>query len=240
MTNQGTQMSLRKAALVAGLTILSIAFIAPFSELFVYPKLIHPDNAAETIRDITSHKMLFVLAIFGYLLTFAGDIVVSWALYMLVKPVNKSLSLLTAWFRLVFSVIALVALLNLVTVFHLLADSAYQTAFGQTQLYAQIMLCLTTFRSGYHFAIIFFSIHLVLLGYLVLKSGYVPKVMGVLLIVCGLGYLADALQPFLFPDLNLKFITITFFGELVFMLWLLIKGSKLKAPVPSFKEKTLR
>ena len=228
MTNQRTGISLRKAALVAGLTILSIAFIAPYSELYVYPKLIDPANAAETVRNITDHKMLFVSAIFGYLLTFSGDIVVSWALYILLKPVHTSLSLLAAWFRLVFSVIALVALLNLVAVFKLLTTAGYLAAFGQTQLYAQVMLLLTTFRSGYHFAILFFCVHLILLGYLVFTSGYLPKVMGVLLVVCGLGYLTDALQPFLFPDLNLKFITLTFFGELLFMLWLLIKGSRLR------------
>ncbi len=228
MTNQGTEISLRKAALVAGLTILSIAFIAPFSELFVYPKLIHPANAAETVRNITNNKMLFVSAIFGYLLTFTGDIVVSWALYILLKPVNKSLSLLTAWFRLVFSVIGLVALLNLVAVFHLLMAPDYLTAFGQTQLYAQVMLYLTMFKSGYHFGILLFSVHLILLGHLVFKSGYIPKIMGLLLVICGLGYLTDALQPFLFPDINLKFITLTFFGELLFMLWLLIKGSRLR------------
>lgn len=227
MTNHGTEISLHKAALVAGIVILMMALIAPFAELFAYPKLVNPANAAETVRNITSNKMLFVSAVFGYLLTFAGDVVVSWALHILLKPVNESLSLLAAWFRLVFSVIGLVALLNLVAVFQLLTKPDYIAAFGQTQLYAQVMLYLTTFRSGYHFGILFFSVHLILLGYLVFKSGYIPKVMGLFLIICGLGYLTDALQPFLFPNIHLKFITLTFFGELVFMLWLLIKGSRL-------------
>lgn len=227
MTNPGTEISLRKAALVTGLTIFGMVIIAPFSELFVYPKLIYPANAAETVRNITNNKMLFISAIFGYLLTFSGDIIVSRALYILLKPVNRSLSLLTAWFRLVFSVIALVALLNLVVVFQLLTTHDYLTTFGQTQLYAQVMLYLTSFKSGYHFGILFFSVHLILLGYLVLKSDYIPNVMGISLIICGLGYLTNALQPFLFPNLNLKFITLTFFGELIFMLWLLIKGSKI-------------
>ncbi len=228
MINNAPPISLRTAALVVGLTILVMALIAPFSELFIYPKLINPTNAAETVKNITSNKTLFVSAIFGYLLTFSGDIVVSWALYILMKPVNEPLSLLTAWIRLVFSVMALVALLNLVAVFKLLTNHDYLIMFGQTQLYAQVMLYLTTFRSGYHFGILFFSIHLILLGYLVFKSHYIPNIMGLLLIISGIGYLTDTLKPFLFPDFNLRFITITFFGELIFMLWLLIKGSRIK------------
>ncbi len=228
MINNVPPISLRRAALIAGLTILMMALIAPYSELFVYPKLINPTNAAETVRNITNNKTLFVSAIFGYLLTASGDIVVSWALYILLKPVNGFLSLLTAWFRLVFSVISLVTILNLVAVFRLLTNHDYVTMFGQTQLYAQVMLYLTTFRSGYHFAIIFFSIHLILLGCLIFKSRFIPNVMGLLLIISGLGYLTDALKPFLFADFNSVFITITFFGELIFMLWLLIKGSRIK------------
>lgn len=223
-----TPISLRTAALVAGLTILVLAVLAPFSELFVYPKLINPANAAETVRNITGNKTLFVFGIFGYTLTACGDIIVSWALYILLKPVNAPLSRLAAWFRLVFSVLSLVTILNLVAVFRLLTNHDYVIPFGQTQLYAQVMLYLTTFRSGYHFAIIFFSIHLILLGCLIFKARYIPNIMGLLLIISGLGYLTDALKPFLFPDFNSVLITITFFGELIFMLWLLIKGSRIK------------
>ena len=205
MTNKTTSISLRKAALIAGLAILVMALIAPFSELFVFPRLVNPANAAETVKNITTHKTLFVSAVFGYLLTFSGDIVVSWALYILLKPVNKHLSLLTAWFRLVFSVIALVALLNLVAVFQLLTNDDYSIMFGQTQLSAQVMLYLKTFRTGYHFGILFFSIHLILLGYLVFRSKDIPKFIGVILIISGLGYMTDALKPFLFPNFNSGF-----------------------------------
>ena len=228
MINNVNPISLRRAALIAGLTILVLALIAPYSELFVYPRLIHPANAVETVRNITGNKTLFVSAIFGYTLTAAGDIIVSWALFILLKPVNAPLSRLTAWFRLVFSVLSLVTILNLIAVFRLLTNHDYVIPFEQTQLYAQVMLYLTMFRSGYHFAIIFFSIHLMLLGYLVFKSRYIPNIMGLLLIISGLGYLTDAVKPFLFPSFNSGFITLTFFGELIFMLWLLIKGTRMK------------
>ena len=230
MENRAINISLSKVSIIAGIAILIMAFVAPYAELFVYPKLVNPISPAETFSNITSNKSLFIAAIFCYLLTFIGDILVSWALYILLKPVNQPLSLLTAWFRLVFSIIAIVALLNLVVVFQLMATHDYLTMPGQTQFYGQVMLYFKAFKSSYHFGILFFSIHLVLLGYLVYKSGYIPKWIGVVLIISGLGYLTDALKPFLFPDLNSGFLTITFFGELIFMFWLLIKGSRIKDP----------
>lgn len=90
------------------------------------------------------------------------------------------------------------------------------------------MLYLKIFRNGYHFRIIFFSIRLILLGYLIIKPAYITKLMGVVLIISGLGYLTYALKPFVFPNFNSGFLTITFFGELIFMLWLLIKGFKIE------------
>lgn len=222
------QTSLASAALVAGLVILIMAIIAPFAELYVFHKLVVPDSAAETATNILAHQSLFISAIFAYLLTFIGDVVVAWALYVLLKPVHESLSLLTAWFRLVFAVIALVSLLHLVSVLRLLTTPDYASLFEPRQLNAQVMLLLNQFRYGFHFGIIFFSIHLLSLSFLVFRSGYIPRMMGVLLALTGLGYLINALQPILFPNLNVSFITITFFGELIFMVWLLIRGTRIK------------
>ncbi len=224
MTNSKNSTSLPAAALVAGLGLLLMVVAAPFAELYVYPKLVNYDNAAETVKNITMHKTLFVLGMFAYLTTFISDIVVSWALYVLMKPVNPNLSLLTAWFRLVYTVIALVALLNLVTVYNLIS-------LGINSMNTEVMFYLNSFRNDFHFALILFSIHLLLLGYLAFKSGYIPKIMGVFLIISGLGYLLTSLRPFLFPDINIDFAVYTFYGELIFMIWLIFKGSRLKEPI---------
>jgi len=154
--------------------------------------------------------------------------VVAWALYVLLKPVNKNLSLLTAWFRWVYTGMALVALLNLVTVLRLLNTSNTLSLLQPDQLGAQVMLSLSAFRTQWHFGLLFFGIHLVLLGYLIFWSKYIPRILGVLLIIAGLGYLLTSLNPFLFPDINLDFAEYTFYGELIFMLWLLIRGSRIK------------
>jgi len=201
---------------------------APFIELVAYPKLVVPGNAAETIKNITTNKGLFVYVIFGYLLTFICDVVVAWALYILLKPVNEQLSLLAAVFRWIYTVIALIALLNLVTVFRILNTSDYSTVFQPNGLNVQIMYLLKTFKSSWYFGLIFFGIHLGLLGYLVIKSGYIPALLGVLLIITGFGYLLTTLRPYLFQAINVDFAKYTFYGELVFMLWLLIKGWRIK------------
>jgi len=228
MVNSTTDNPLRRAAIIAGVGLLIMVIAAPFAELFVFPKLVVPGNATDTAKNIIANKTLFVSGIFGYLVTFICDLLVALALYVLLRPVNEYLSLVTAWFRLVYTVIALVALLNLVTVFRLLNTSAYLTVFQPDQLRAQAMLSLDAFRYQWYFGLLFFAIHLGLLGYLVIKSNYIPSILGVLLIIAGLGYMLTTLKPYLFPDIHLDFAKYTFYGELIFMLWLLIKGSRIK------------
>ena len=228
LTNPKNQTSLRQAALIAGFGLLIMVFAAPFAEFYVFPKLIITGNITGTVENITNNKPLFVSAIFGYVITFICDVIVAWALYVLLNPVSKSFSLLTAWFRLVYTAIALFALVNLVTVFNLLDNIDFITAFGIEALHTQVDLLIKEFRYGWTIAFFFFSIHLVLLGYLVFKSRYIPKILGILLAIAGLGYLINTLKPFLFPTYNLGFIMITFFGELIFMVWLLVRGWRIK------------
>jgi hypothetical protein len=228
MTNKTDKISLRSAALITGLALLVSVMAAPFAEIYVYPKLVVPFKATETAQNILANQTLFVSAIFSYLITFICDLLIAWALYILLRPVNKDLSLLSAWLRLVYTVIALVALNNLVTAFQLLTTPNYLKLFQSDQLYAQAMIYIRAFRNHWHFGIIFFAIHLVLLGYLVYRSNYIPKILGVLLTLTGLGYLLTAIRPYVFPNINIDFAKYTFYGELIFMLWLLIRGSRIK------------
>jgi hypothetical protein len=228
MTDSTNNTSLRTAALIAGLAILTMAIAAPIAELYIFPKLVVPGKAAETAKNIIANMTLFRTAIFCYLITFICDLLAAWALYILLKPVNKNLSLLTAWFRLVYTIIALVALINLVTVLRILNTPDYLTLNEPDQVSAQVKLSLNAFRSGWYFGILFFGIHLGLLGYLVFRSKYIPRLIGILLIVAGLGYMLNAVKPFLFPNINFDFAKFTFYGELIFMFWLIIKGSRIQ------------
>ncbi len=113
----------------------------------------------------------------------------------------------------------------------MLTTPEYLSTFGSGPLQAQVDLLLHSFRYDYSLALVIFGIHLLLVGYLIVRSHYIPWWLGILLIINGLGWMINGLQPYLYPDANLGFIFITFFGELVFMLWLLIRGWKIQEPV---------
>ena len=220
-------LTLRQAALVAGFGLLIMVVAAPFAEFFVYAKLVVSGEIEKTVQNIQANGGLLVAGIFAFLITFILDVIVAWALYVLLAPVNRSLSLLTAWFRLVYTAIALVGLLKLVTVYRMLNAPDYLILFGSDQLHAQVKLLLGSFRYDWSMGLILFGIHLVLLAYLVYRSGYIPRILGILLAIAGVGWVIHELGPYLFPDADLGFLFITFFGELIFMAWLLIRGWKI-------------
>lgn len=221
--NSVSKISLNAFGLIAGLGILLMS-TSPYAEFIVYGKLVDSGNAALTFKNITVHETLFISGILSYLFNFICDIIVAWALYGLLKPVNENLALLTAWFQLVYAVISLVATVHLVTVLRLIHPEVYMDLYSPEQLHSMVMQSLSAFRDEWSFGFFFFAFHLIMLGYLVFKSGYIPKIMGICLIIAGSGYLINTLKPFLYSKTNLDLITITYFGELIFMFWLLIKG----------------
>lgn len=228
MTDSTNIISLRVAALTAGFSLLIMAIAAPFAELYVFPKLIVSGNPEDITKNILLNPALFRAGVFGYLIAFICDILVAWALYVLMKPVNASLSQLTAWLRLIYTIIALVALTHLVYILRLLNAPDSLTAIDSGQLFTEVDDSIKAFRSGWDFGLLFFGLHLGLLGYLVFRSNYIPKILGVLLIISGLGYMINGLKPFLFSDIKIDFALYTFYGELIFMLWLIIRGSRIK------------
>ncbi|MDH3646016.1 MAG: DUF4386 domain-containing protein [Gammaproteobacteria bacterium] len=224
-------ISLRQAALVAGLGLLIMTIAAPFAEFFVYKKIVVPGDIVQTTQNIAANHGLVLAAIFAYLAVFICDLIVAWALYFLLVPVNRALSLLTAWFRLVYTAIGFVALLKLVTVFRISNTADYVAVFGSDQLHAHVKLLLNSFRYEWNIGLILFAIHLGLLGYLVYRSGYIPRILGILLTIAGLGWLIYVLSPYLYPNADVGFIMITFVGEIIFMLWLLARGWKIQEPI---------
>jgi hypothetical protein len=232
-------LTLRQAALIA-----SFAYIlgpVTYSEFSIYPKLVIPGNIEQTVQNITTHHGLFADAILCYMIEFIEDVVIAWALYVLLVPVNRAMSLLTAWFRLMYTAIAFFGLLNtaiaffgllkLVSVFDLVTSPDYLPLFGSQQLQAEVKLLLGTFRSDWSLGLVLFGIHLALLGYLIYRSHYMPKWLGILLVIDGLSWMIDSLQPYLYPNAHLKYLFITFFGEIVLMLWLLIRDWKIPGAV---------
>lgn len=224
-------MTLRRAALIAGFAYLLNP--VSYAEFTLLPRIMIPGNIDATMANITAHSGTFVAIIFCYLINFIEDIVIAWALFYLLAPVSQALSVLAAIFRLMYTAMALVGLLNLVTVYRMLSTPEIVAAFGVGQLHAQVDLLLHSFRYDYLFGLIVFGIHLCLIGYLLYRSGYtgvISRIVGVLLVIAGLGWIVLELRPYLYPAAKIDWLFITAFAELIFMLWLLIAGWRLKEP----------
>ncbi|HEY6194342.1 MAG TPA: DUF4386 domain-containing protein [Candidatus Eisenbacteria bacterium] len=222
--------SLRHAAVIAASGLLVMSVLSPVGYFYIFPKLIVRADVVQTIGNIAAHQGLFLTGICCFLVTFIADIVVGWALYVFLRPVNAAVSLLTAWFRLAYATMALVSLLKPVTALRLSRSPEFATSFGADQLHAQVQLLLLSFRYDWSFSLLVFALHLGMLAYLVYRSGYVPKLVGVLLAITSAGYMVDSLRAYLFPDVTVPYLFVAFFGELIFMVWLFVRGSRLEDP----------
>jgi hypothetical protein len=224
-------MSLAKASLVAGVGLLVMVLTVPFAEFYIFSRLTGQDSL-ETANNILNNDNLFKTGILLHFITQICDVIVAWALYILLKPVNKDFSLLTAWFRLVYTAVYLIALTNLIKVINLVKDGRPSINAEQIELGNAVEFYMNSFQLEWEFGLLIFGVYLCLLGYLVYQADYIPKIYGILLWVAGFGYIVNTISHWLFPELNTGFLVITFFGEVIFMFWLLIKGTKLKAVAP--------
>ena len=222
-------MSLRQAALIAGLGYLVI-FLFGFSNVR-REKLVVRGDAAATAGNILVSESRFRAFIASWIVMLVADVVVAWALYIFLKPVSESLSLLTAWVRLVYVAVAAVAVVNLLSVPGILSGVDDSEAFQPDQRNAQGMRSIRSFDFGFNVGFVFFGLHILGLGYLIVRSDYIPIVLGVLLIIAAVGYLIDSFGSFLSSDYAnneawfLVFVAVpAIIAELSLTVWLLIWG----------------
>jgi hypothetical protein len=201
-----------------------LAVLAAFANFGVLQKLIVPGDAKTTAQNIAAAPGLFRIAIGSFFVVAILDVVVAWALYFVFQPVNRSLSLLAALFRVVYATMFGIAVNNLLSSLQLLGGADFLKAFGTDQLQAQMMVLLSAFQSGWDLALIFFGLHLFILGMLVFRSGKYLRVLGILVIAAGVGYLVDGGGKLLLPNYSMTVGMFTFVGELLLMFWLLWKG----------------
>jgi hypothetical protein len=223
VTQQTAEISQRQGAVVAGLALLLMVIPPIFASSVVNGALV-PGDAATTANNILANERQFRLAILSFSFVIVLDVIVSWGLFVFFKPVNRSLSLLAAWFRLVYTAIFAAAIMNLGEALRLLLSAGTVTGLETESLQGQALLALDAFDAGWNFGFVLFGLHLLLLGYLVIKASTMPKLLGVLLLIAGFGYMFDAVTSVLFPDFGLTLVLFTFFGEVLLALWLVIKG----------------
>ena len=234
MTSRIADLSQQKAAKIAGFLYLVIIIAGIFAEFFVRSSLIVAGDATATANNIAASEGLFRAGIAADMVMIMCDVAVALLFYVLFKPVSKSLALLAAFFRLAQAAVLGINLLNLFFVLQLLGGAGYLAVFGLDQLQAFVLLFLGAHSIGYSIGLVFFGVHCLILGYLVFKSGYFPRILGVLLMFASLGYLIDSFANFLLLNyeayetiFSLVVFVPAFIAELSFCLWLIFKGAKI-------------
>jgi hypothetical protein len=233
MSSHIAEVSPRQAARIAGSAYLILSLLALFANFFVLDRLTVPGDAAATVGNLAESEALFRGGIVALIAVFVADAVVAWALYIFFRRVNRDLSLLTAWFRLLYTAMSGIALLNLALVVLLIGRADAPTALETGQRNAQAMLFLDGYQYGWAIALVCFGIHLLLLGFMVFRSDAAPSLIGILLALAGLGYLANSLARFLLidyqdhSDLLLLLLAVpAIAGELSLTGWLLLRAGR--------------
>lgn len=234
MKNLTINTSPRNTARVAGLLYLMVVVFGIFAEMAVRSNLIVPGDATATANNIIASESLFRMGIVSDLIMMTCSLLLPLVLYKLFKPVSKNHALLMVVFILVSVPIVCLNMLNQFAALLLLKGADYFAVFNADQLHALVMFFLDLHKHGYLIAQIFFGLWLLPLGFLVFKSGYFPRILGVLLMIASVALLIDFLLVFLFPNFAATISPIVLIpgaiAEISFCLWLLFKGVKVQQP----------
>lgn len=216
----------------AGVLYLLITVAAVIAHFYVPSQLIVSGDAAATASNIMASEWLFRIGGIGSeLVVLLSEIVLSVLLYVLLKPVSKTLSLVAAVSRLAMTTIHGLNLLNYFFVLQLLSGADYLSVFQADQRHALASLFLDAHSYGFTIGIAFLSLHVFVLGYLILKSGYIPRILGVLFLIAAFGYLIDSFAILLSPNYETTPVFLALpiaIAEIAFPLWLLFKGVNVK------------
>jgi len=199
------QLSTSKAAMVVGIAFITSILIVSLVDDFLLANFVVPGDTAALARDIRANGRLFGIAVVGYLLVLALDSIIGLALYVVLKPANMKLALITAVLRVLYACILTIGLFALV--------------FQIIDVYGYAALKL--------FGYIFFALHVFFLGYAAFKSGYIPKSIGVLLILASFTYIVFFVDLHLSEILGAIIMLTMAIAELSLSIWLMVKRNRL-------------
>ncbi len=216
----------KKTARVAGILWLLMFLFGPIAQI-IRSKIFITGDMGATAHNIVTNEFLFRVGFVSDLIMMVLFLLLPLVLYKLLSTVNKNLSSLMIIFVLVSVPINMLNLLNEFTSLQLLNGAEYLRGIGADQLVAQAMLSYNLYLHGYEIANVFFALWLVPLGLLVIKSGFIPKVLGILLVVGGCGLFLEVFIYFLLPGyeiINTILLIPQTIAEFAFLLWILIRG----------------
>lgn len=228
MTERMAEASPRLYARIAGVLYLIIIVLGAVGELFVRGRIVVPGDATATAANLRSMESLWRFGIAAELFLLICTIVLTLILYVLLRPVSRDLALLATFFGLIATAVETTYSLQLVEALFPLGNAAYLKAFTPEQLYAMAYLSIKAHGQGFGIALLLFGPFFLVAGYLIFKSGYFPKAIGILYLLPGLSYLTSSFALILAPTFAGRFYFVmagpALIGEASLCLWLLVKG----------------
>lgn len=225
-----TEISPQVYAKIGGVLYLIIIVVGLFAEIFVRSKLIVSGDPTATANNIMASEQLWRIAFAGSLTMLMCAIPLALIMYVLLSPVSRNIALLAAFFNLVSISIEGINNLNTFASLFPLGNSDYLNAFEPQQLHVLAYHSLRMHTSGYNISLIFFGMNCFFWGYLIFKSGYFPRILGVLLIICSVCYVTNSFAWFLAPKFAAMMVpgilVPCLIAELSLCLWLIVKDVK--------------
>lgn len=206
------------ASIVAGIALALMAILGGWANFGALTPLVAAGDAVRTVDNIAAAEPLFRAGVGAMVGVAVLDVIVAIALFAVFEPVNRGVAAASAAFRVAYAA-GLIAALGQLALVPMLLDTPDEA-----------MRALEAYNATWQTSLILFAVHLLMIGYLGLRSGFMPRVFGVLLILAGLGYLADGIGFIVVPDFSPTFALFTFIGEVALIFWLLISGRRLSDP----------
>jgi hypothetical protein len=227
MTNKTVDTSPQLYARIGGVLYLIIIVIGFCSELFVRDKLVVSGDVTATANNIMASESLWRISIAGDLILLVCAVPLTLILYVLLRPVNKHLALLAVLYNIVEFPSEAASKLCLFAALFLSGNADYLKAFEPHQLHALVTISLKLHDYGFGIDLVFFGFACLVYGYLLFRSGYFPRALGVLMAIAGLSYLTNNFTLILAPayaGTTFVILVLALIGELSFCLWLLVMG----------------
>lgn len=223
----GTGNEVRRAALLGGVALILMAVLAVFSNFMVLERLVTPGDAAKTATDIGASKGVFAWGIAGWVAIVVLDLFAAWALFRVLRPAGARLAFGSAAARVIYGIVLGAAVYQLIAGLRLLTDGATQA------VEAQALLKFESFTDIWYAGLVLFGVHLLVAGYLIFRSTYLPRFAGIVTGLAGAGYLFDAAVRLFVPDPAFSLSAITGMGEFVLAVWM---ASRWRSITPRWAE----
>jgi Domain of unknown function (DUF4386) len=232
MRDHSVETSPQVYARTGGVLYLIIIVLGLFGEIFVRDRLVVAGDAAATAANIVRMESLWRFGLASEFLILICTIALAMIYFFLLRPVSKELNLLATFLRMVSIAVQAAAVMNLVAALFPLVNAAPLKAFTPEQLYALASLAIKSHGHGYSLALLVLGFCFLVHGYLIFRSGYLPRVLGILIQVAGLCYLTNSFALFLAPAVASRIFPAILLpvlvGETSLGLWLLVKGVNVK------------